>query len=367
MKNVTVKEIADYIESFAPLSMQENYDNAGLIVGATDMNVSNVLVCLDSTEEVVEEAIRRNCNMIVAHHPIVFKGLKKINGKNYVERVVIKCIQNNIALYACHTNLDNYNYGVNYEISQRLQLKNSKILQAKDDVLMKLVVFTPPSDVENVSHAIFQAGGGKIDQYENCSFSSEGIGSFKPIGNANPTVGQLNETTKTSELRLEFIVSSHLMNKVVYAMKMNHSYEEVAYDIIPMKNANQTEGAGMIGELENEVDELEFLKSLKQTFKMPVIQHTKLLNKAIKKVAFCGGAGSFLLQNAIQQNADVFITSDMKYHEFFDAENKIVIVNIGHFESEQFTINLLADYIQKKFLTFAVYLTETNTNPINYL
>ncbi|MES2799350.1 MAG: Nif3-like dinuclear metal center hexameric protein [Bacteroidota bacterium] len=362
-----VKDVVQYLESLAPRSMQEEYDNSGLIVGDLTMEITGVLVCLDSLESTVDEAIANNCNVIVAHHPIVFKGLKSLTGKNYVERVVIKCIQHNIALYAIHTNFDNYYFGVNYEIGRRIGLKNLTILQPKANVLNKLSVFVPIENADDLSKALFSAGAGNIGNYQECSFSTIGLGTFKPIGEANPTTGKLNELSSLEELKLEFLVSSHLTSAVVAAMKANHPYEEVAYDLVALSNENQTEGSGMVGELAIEMDEMEFLKHIKSTFSAGAIRYTKLLNKNIKKVAFCGGSGSFLLSKAKQSGADVFITADFKYHEFFDADNQIMIVDIGHYESEQFTINLLADIITKKFANFAVRLTEQNTNPINYL
>ena len=340
-----VVEITNYLESLAPRSSQESYDNCGLLVG---------------------DRLAKGCNLIIAHHPVIFKGLKSLTGANYIERTILACIKNGIALYAIHTNLDNYSKGVNYEIGQRIGLKNLRVLQPKSNVLAKLIVFTPETCLEQVREAAFNAGAGSIGNYNECHFELNGTGTFKPNESANPFDGEVGKRSSVPESRLEFLVSTHLISQVLAAVKQAHPYDEVAYDIIPLLNENQTEGSGMIGELETEMDEISFLKHVKSTFNCGAIRHTNLLNRKIKTVAFCGGSGSFLLSTAMRQKADVYITGDFKYHEFFDAENQILIADIGHYESEQFTSNLIADILKKKFTTFAVHLTGINTNPINY-
>jgi dinuclear metal center YbgI/SA1388 family protein len=362
-----LKEITKYLEQLAPLSSQESYDNSGLIVGDPEMEISAVLVSLDCTEAILDEAISLGANLIIAHHPIVFKGLKRLNGANYVERTVIKAIKNDTAIYAIHTNLDNYRFGVNHEIGRRLGLHDLKVLQPAKDTLSKLVVYVPHDQVEHVRNVMFESGSGNIGDYSDCSFELEGDGSFRPGDNTNPAVGEIGKREIVKETRIEVLVSNHSIGQVVQGMIKAHPYEEVAYDVIPIKNLNQYEGAGMIGELLEPMDESNFLHQLKEKFGCGVIRHTDLLGKPIRKVAFCGGSGSFLLTNAMRQKADIFITGDFKYHEFFDAEEKIVIADIGHYESEQFTIDLIGELLKKKFATFAVHLTAINTNPINYL
>ena len=364
--NMKVAEIAKILEEIAPLSSQESYDNSGLIVGNPNMEVNNALISLDCTEAIVDEAIEKDCNLIISHHPIVFKGLKKLTGRNYVERTVLKAIKNDIAIYAIHTNLDNYKLGVNRKIGDLLGISNPKILAPVSGKLMKLVVFIPTDQLDVVRNAMFDAGAGSIGDYEECSFSSEGMGSFKGGDNSNPSYGEKGERSYEPETKVEVLLPTHISTKVVKSMIKAHPYEEVAYDLIPLANTNNYEGAGMIGELDKEMGEEEFLALLKEQFKTGCIRHTKLLNKSIKTVAWCGGSGSFLLGKAKAQNADVFITGDFKYHEFFDAEDQIVIADIGHYESEQFTIQLISELIRKKIPTFAPYLTEQNTNPVNY-
>jgi len=361
-----LKEIISYLEELAPKSSQESYDNAGLLVGNPIWEVKGILVALDATEEVIEEAKQKGCNVLVVHHPIIFKGLKQLTGKNYVERVVLACIKNDIALYAIHTNLDNAKYGVNYEIGKRLGLINLRVLDPKPGVLSKFIVFVPNSHAEFVRQAAFGAGAGKIGKYTECHFSAAGTGTFLPGDEAVPFSGTPGVRSEEQELKLEFLVSNHKLSAVVHAVLDAHPYEEVAYDIYALKNVNQDEGAGMIGELKKEVNALDFLAHVKKTFGCGVIRHTQLLDKPIRVVAFCGGAGSFLLPQAKSKGADIYLTGDVKYHDFFDADGGIIYADIGHFESEQFTSHLLVEELKKKITTFAVLITDTNTNPINY-
>jgi len=361
-----VKEITNFLESLAPLSSQESYDNSGLLVGSPNDEVTGVLISLDCIEATIQEAIDKKCNLIISHHPIIFGGLKKLNGKNYVERTVIKAIQNNIALYAIHTNLDNYKLGVNHKMGTLLNLQNAKILAPVSNKLMKLSTYVPEDSKELVLKAMHEAGAGHIGNYSECSFSSPGMGTYLPNEEANPTKGVHHILSHEKEWKVEVILPMHVQNKVIGALIQAHPYEEVAYEIFSVANQNQDEGAGRIGELESPMEEKDFLALLKKTFNCDIIRHTSLRNKMIKKVALCGGSGSFLLKEAKRQKADIFITGDFKYHEFFDAENEIIIADIGHFESEQFTTNLLGELLTEKMPKFAVHLTGINTNPIKY-
>lgn len=361
-----IKEITNYLEQLAPINTAESYDNCGLIVGDYATEVTEVLLSLDCTEEIVEEAIEKGCNLIIAHHPIVFSGLKKLNGKNYVERTVIKAIKNDIAIYAIHTNLDNYRFGVNFEIGERLGLKNLSVLAPKSGMLNKISVFVPTENKLPVLNALFKAGAGSIGDYAQCSFETEGEGGFLPLANSNPVLGKVGKKETVKETKIEVIVDNTRLNKSISNMLKTHPYEEVAYDVVQLKNQNKYLGSGMIGELENPMETLDFLSLLKDKFECGVIKHTIICKKKIKTVAFCGGAGSFLLANAKNKQADIFITGDYKYHEFFDAENEIIIADIGHYESEQYTPHLLARILKEKFTNFAVRLTGKNTNPIKY-
>ena len=361
-----LNNIISELEKFAPISLQETYDNCGLLTGNKEQQITGAILCLDCTEDVIEEAINRNCNLVIAHHPIVFVGLKKLNGSNYVERTIIKAIQNNIAIYACHTNFDNVKLGVNNKIAQKIGLINTEILAPKKSTTKKLVTFVPTLNLENVRTALFNAGAGNIGNYANCSYALEGIGSFKANENANPFVGEIGKVHFEKESRLEVIFESYKEQKIIAALKENHPYEEVAYDLYNLENFNNEVGSGLIGELPIPMTENDFLNHLKIVFNLKSVKHTKFLEKKIQKVSLCGGSGSFLLKSAINLKSDIYISSDFKYHEFFDAENSILIADIGHYESEQFTPEIFYEIISNKFPTFALYLTEINTNPVNY-
>lgn len=361
------QEITTFIESLSPLAYQESYDNSGLIIGNPNDSVSGILLTLDITEEVIDEAIKLKMNMIISHHPLIFSGLKKINGKSETERCVLKAIKNNITIYAAHTNLDSVHGGVNSKICEKLGLKNCRVLSPVEGQLKKLVTFIPVADAEKVRAAIFDAGAGHIGNYDSCGFNAKGSGSFRGNESTNPYVGEKGKIHFEEETRFETIFPRYLQNKIVNALIKTHPYEEVAYDIYPLDNLNPQVGIGMVGELGQEVDETEFLQTIKNIFDCKAIRHTAFLNKKIKKVAIVGGSGSSYLHAAIGANADIFITGDFKYHQFFDAANKILIADIGHFESEQFTKELFYELLTKKFPKFAVRLSEVKTNPVNYL
>lgn len=362
-----IKQLTDFLETVAPLAYQEEYDNAGLIIGDPDREISEALISLDCTEAVLDEAIEKGIKLIISHHPIVFRGLKKFNGKNYVERVVLKAIKNDIALYAIHTNFDNVLAGVNKKICDKLGIKDCTILRPREGALKKLVTFCPDAQAEKVRQSMFNAGAGWIGNYSECSYNTEGFGTFKAGKDTDPYVGEIGSRHKEAEVRIETIYPANIERKVIAALYESHPYEEVAFDLYPVSNPYPQVGSGMIGNLETDQDEMEFLKRVKQELKTSVIRHTGLRGKKVRRVAVCGGAGSFLLPNALSAGADVFITADFKYHEFFDADGKLVIADVGHFESEQFTQELLLEIITEKFRNFALRLTIHNTNPINYL
>ncbi len=362
-----LKKIISVIENIAPLSFQESYDNAGLVTGSPDMDIKAALISLDITEAIVDEAIEKGCNLILSHHPLVFKALKSITGKNFVERALIKAIQHNIAIYSAHTNLDSVEGGVNSKICEKLQLKNCHFLTTRQDELRKLVTFAPSDKAQIVRTALFDAGAGHIGNYDQCSYNLEGQGTFRALDNTNPYVGEQGKLHFENEIRIEVIYPRYCESAVVNALLSAHPYEEVAYDIYPLKNKYEKSGAGMVGELDKEVDETVFLNQLKETFKSGYIKHTALLGKKIKNVAICGGSGSFLIKNALQHKADIFISADIKYHDFFTAQGRMIIADVGHYESEQFTKEVLFDIVNKNFTNFAVQISEINTNPINYL
>jgi dinuclear metal center YbgI/SA1388 family protein len=346
--------------------LQESYDNAGLITGDKDWTCTGIICTLDAIEEVINEAIEKKCNLIVAHHPIIFSGLKKINGKNYVEKTIIKAIKNDITIYAIHTNLDNVVDGVNGRIAAMLGLKNTAPLFLKENTLKKLFTFTPLDKAEEVRKAIFTAGGGHISNYSECSFNTEGIGTFKGNEGTNPYVGEPGKQHVEKEIKIEVILPAYLENKIVSAMIKAHPYEEVAYDVISLSNKSSLVGSGIIGDFAEELKEDDFLHLLKDVFKVPLVRHTQKRGKRVRKIACCGGAGSFLISNALAAGADAFVTADIKYHEFFNANNRLLVTDIGHYESEQFTIDLLQEVLEEKFPTFAVLKTQVKTNPVHY-
>ncbi len=362
-----LKELVKYLEQVAPLSLQESYDNSRLQVGNLRKNIKSALITVDCTEDVIREAKRKRTGVILTHHPLIFGSLKSIAGNNYVERTLELAIRNDIAIYAIHTNLDNIYTGVNSKICDKLGIKRKNILRPVRGGLKKLYTFIPIAYVEKVKKALFKSGAGHIGEYSEASFSSEGIGTFLPSDAATPHVGKKGVRHAEKEVKVETIFPDYLESQVLSALHNSHPYEEVAYDIVSLDNINPFVGSGMIGELSKSVGEMEFLKKIKRVMKAKGLRYTKLLGRKISRVAVCGGAGSFLLQDAVDGGADIFLTSDFKYHQFFDADNKIVIADIGHYESEQFTKELIAELVMKKFPKFALHLSETVTNPVKYL
>ena len=361
-----IQDVINYLETVAPPAYQEGYDNAGLLTGSGAWECTGVITALDAIEEVVIEAIEKKCNLIVAHHPIIFGGLKKLNGKNYVEKAVITAIKKDIAIYAIHTNLDNVLPGVNGKMADKLGLINRKILLPKAATLQKLFTFVPVEHAEAVRNAIFSAGGGHIGNYSECSFNIEGTGTFKGGEGTDPFVGEPGKRHHEKEVKLEVVFPAYLQQAIVKSLLNAHPYQEVAYDVFDVSNPHPGIGAGLIGELSQPLDEIAFLSMVKKHFNLSVIKHTALTGKPVTKVALCGGAGSFLVSKALALGAQAFITADMKYHEFFDANGKMLVCDIGHYESEQSTIELLAEILEQKFPTFAVLKTEVKTNPVNY-
>lgn len=365
----TIAEITKTLELWAHPSLQESYDNAGLITGNRLWNCTGILCSLDATEAIVEEAISRSCNLIIAHHPILFRSIKKLSGGSYPERTIISAIKNDIAIYAIHTNLDNVSYGVNQWMAENIgmRLASMQVLAPKAMIINQLVTYVPDYHADVVRNALFDAGGGAIGNYQECSFNTTGTGTFKPLKTANPAIGTAGGPREmVAETRIEMVFPSYLQGHIVKALYQAHPYETPAYEIIQLQNEWQQVGSGLIGELEATCTETALLGLVKTNFGLKFIRHSAFTNRPIRTVALCGGAGSFLTQVALNAGADAFITSDIKYHEFFDADNKLLLLDIGHFESEQFTIRGIAVYLKSKFPTFAVLQTEVNTNPVFY-
>ena len=363
---MTVKDILNCITEIAPLQWQESYDNAGLQVGDLSAEAHKALICLDITEEVVDEAIAKNCNVIVSHHPLIFKGLKHLTPQTYIERAVMKAIKHDIAMISMHTNLDNSYLGVSRVLAERLGLKNLHILQPLEGHLKKLVVYVPLSAAEAVRNAMFEAGAGCIGNYDSCSFNTHGQGSFRAGETAHPYVGEIGKVHFEDEVRIETVVPKYALNQVIAAMLKVHPYEEVAYDVFALENEFQQAGAGMIGEFESPMEELDFLALVANTIDSLCLRHSALTGRKIKKVTLCGGSGSPFMGDALRQKADAYLTADIKYHDFFIPENAMLLVDGGHFETEQFAKELIYELIRKKFPTFAAEIAETKTNSVHY-
>lgn len=370
----TIKEITSLLETLAPTAYAEDFDNVGLLVGNPETEITGILVCHDALENVIDEAISKKCNLVVCFHPILFSSLKKITGKNYVERAVIKAIKNDIAIYALHTALDNHQNGVNKLFCDALGIIKPKILIPKQNYIRKLVTYTLPENAEEVRNALFNEGAGTIGNYENCSFNSQGIGTYMGNERSNPEIGERFEFVENKEIKIEVTFEKHLEQKILKALFNAHSYEEVAYEIYSLENAHQNIGLGMIGQLEKPMNEKDFLLFVKEKMQAKSIRHSEFTGKSIQKVAVLGGSGSFAIKNAIAAGADAFLTADLKYHNFYEAENQLLLADIGHFESERYTKNYIVDFLRKKILNFApvslisgIILSEENTNPVKYL
>ncbi|MDZ7741894.1 MAG: Nif3-like dinuclear metal center hexameric protein [Bacteroidota bacterium] len=362
-----LREITGELERIAPLSLQEDYDNAGLLIGNEHDEINKALICLDVTDQVLEEALQQKCGLIISHHPLIFGGIKRLNGNDPVERLVIKAIQNRIAIYAIHTNIDNISGGVNMEIANRLGLKNTEVLKPKKNLLRKLVTFCPAENADQVRQAMFDAGAGHIGNYDCCSYNIDGKGSFRAGEGSDPHVGEINKLHFEKETRIEIIYPLYLEERIIRSMIAAHPYEEVAYDIYPLENTFNLVGSGIIGDLEEKMDKMQFLELLKEKFQAGCVKFTGTEKKEVGKIALCGGAGSFLIRAAKARGADVFISGDIKYHDFFLSDKSMMIVDIGHYESEQYTKELIFTVLKQKFPTFALQISNVNTNPVNYL
>ncbi len=362
-----IKDIINALERFAPLPLQDGFDNSGLQIGLTQVEATGALLCLDVTEAIIDEAISKGCNLVIAHHPLLFKGYKSITGKDYVERCILKAIKNDIVIYAAHTNLDNSTGGVSFKIAQKLGLINPRILAPKSEMLAKLITYVPTTHVEQVRTALFNVGCGHIGNYDSCSFNVAGNGTFRALEGSNPFCGEVGKVHNEAEVRVETVFPAYKKSTIISALLKAHPYEEVAFDIFALQNSWQEVGAGVIAELPEPIDELDFLKQIKETFKVGCVKHSDLRGSKIKKVAICGGSGGFLLPQAIGAGADLFLSAEIKYHDYFGKENQILMADIGHYESEQYTIELFEELLLEACPTLKMHKTEVNTNPINYL
>jgi len=362
-----ISQIIESLEDFAPLGLQESFDNSGLQVGDVSQTVEGILLCLDVTEEVVDEALELGCNLIISHHPLLFKPIKKLSVKTYIERCVIKACKNDLVIYSAHTNIDNASGGLNYYLAEKLGLQNLRILSPRKEGLLKLVTFVPENHAETVLNAMFGAGAGCIGNYDSCSFNAHGTGTFRAGENTNLFVGNRYELHSEPEIRIETVLPAQKKSAVIKGLLATHPYEEPVYDLYHLTNEWRGAGSGVVGELPYPEEEETFLYRIKSVLKLQNIKHSTLNGKEIREVALCGGNGAFLIPDAIAYGADVFITGEAKYNDFYDVENKILLTVIGHYESEIITKELFYDIISKKITNFAVHFSTTNSNPVNYL
>jgi len=363
---MTVGEFCRFFENYYPLEFQESYDNSGLQVGKLNVEIKGILITLDITEEIIDEAINYGDNLILSHHPLIFKELKTITDKNHIGKIITKAIENNIAIYSAHTNIDNNLYGINLFLTKLLNLVNPQILLPFNNFLYKLVTYVPVEYAQSVRESILKAGAGFIGNYDMCSFNSEGTGTFRPLENTKPFIGTTNDISFVREIKIETIVPSHLLKKVINALINSHPYEEVAYDIYPLQNSYNKAGSGIIAETEDFIDVIKFMEFLKQTLNIKYIKHSKIIKNNIKKIAICSGSGSFLIKEAINKNVDLFITGEIKYHQYFEAEDKIILIEIGHYESEKIIKDFFYDFLNKNLTKFAIHKSKIDTNPIKY-
>lgn len=366
MSCMIVKEVTQILEDLAPLPYAEDFDNVGLLVGSSQQKVEGILITLDTLEKTIDEAIENNCNLIVSFHPIIFSGLKSLTGKNYVERVVMRALKHDIAIYAIHTALDNVSQGMGKAMCDQLNLSDRKVLIPKDSVIKKLVTYIPQKEANTVKNALFAAGAGSIGNYEFCSFSNSGKGSFKGNEKSNPKLGKRGEFQEETEIQLHLTFEAFKEQQILRTLFETHPYEEVAYEVTTLNNKNQQVGLGMVGKLPKALDEMNFLKQVQYVFNAQGIRHSEMRNKTVETVAVLGGSGAFAIKAALGAGADALITADLKYHQFYEAEGKILLLDIGHYESEQFIKPLIADHLRKKISNFAIILSE-DTNPIKYL
>ena len=367
---MTIGELTTYLEDWAPPGAAWERDNVGLQIGSREKKLKNILLCLELNQEVLNEALDKKCNFIFTHHPLIFNPLKRIDTQKDLQAKLIEVIiKNDLTVYSAHTNLDFTKDGVSFELAKTLKLKNINFLETEESNQFKVVLFVPEKYLEKVAGAVFSAGGGIIGEYKNCSFRLKGEGTFQGSEKSNPAIGKKLRMEKVEETRLELIVDSWNLKKVISALMKTHPYEEPAYDVYPLKNRNVNYGEGAIGELTAKMNEKQFLGHVNKSLKTEAVRFCRGKNTSIQKVAVCGGAGSGLLKSAVAAGADAFITADIKYHTFHDALGNILLIDAGHYETEIFSLNA----VQKKIETYfgknrniKVYKYSRSTNPIKF-
>ena len=365
---MTGNEIIKYLEDWAPKGIAWEKDNVGLQVGDPKIKIRNIILSLDLNEEVVDSAIKENCNLIITHHPLLFYPLKDLDFSKSKKAIMIeKMIKNDITLYSAHTNLDFTKHGVSYQLAKRLSLRNIKFLKNLSNNQVKLSVFVPLAHLDKVSDAIYQAGGGIIGEYSNCSFRTSGKGTFSGSVQSNPSIGKKGVVETVEEVKLEVLVDQWKLSHVISSIKIAHPYEEIAYDVYPLLKENVNYGIGAIGELNKQMIPGEFLKLVSSKLNVPAFRYTKNGRKKIKTVAVCGGSCSELIDEAMKQKADAFITADLKYHSFQDAEGNILLIDAGHYETEVPVLDEIKHRLEKLLIKnkkIRVLKFRGSTNPV---
>jgi len=357
-----IKEVISFLENKFPLSWQEDFDNSGIQCGDKERDITGVVVCFDMSEVVIEEAISKGANMVVSHHPIIYRDvIKRIEPTNRVGKILCKALENKILLYSMHTNIDSGKAGGNSLFAQKLELQKLSVLSPKENEFCKLVVFVPSENSVFLRDALFKAGCGNIGNYSHCSFSCEGIGSFKPLADANPHIGQHNRIERVEEERIEMIFSKIKKRQIVEALYQHHPYEEPAFDIFALENTNKDIGLGRVGFLPQPMVAADFIHYVKQKLNVELVRFSGNSKAEISKVAVCGGGGASHIKDALTAGADAYITGDLKYHDFFIPENKMLLVDIGHFEGEHFIREIITSLLKEKFKNFSTYFTEVES------
>lgn len=363
-----IKEIIHHLQELAPLARQEDYDNSGLQVGRVDVDCSGALVCVDVTPAVVNEAIALGCNLIISHHPLIFKPLKHITGSSLTEQSVMIALSNNVTVYSAHTCLDNAPKGVSWKMAHMLGLEQVSVLQPQTNRMLKLSVFVPPTHADKLCESLFEAGAGHIGSYEHCVFRSQGCGSWRPLDGADPCIGTVGEVSSQPEVRLDMMLPVWKREAVEQALLAVHPYERPAYEFVAVRNSEPDAGSGAIGVLPEPMTAAQLALKIKDTFGSPVIRCSLMAPESmVQKVALCGGSGASLISHAIAAGADVYLTSDTKYHDFVDYGKRILLVDIGHHESEQCTKSIFYHLIREIFPNFAVRYSQQDINPIKYM
>lgn len=371
---ILVKNIESTLSQLAPAMLKMDYDNVGLQVGDSSSKVKKILVSLNITSEVAEEAVKKKCDLIVSHHPLIFRPLKNIRAGEGNSDIIIKLVRNNISYIACHTNFDSVKQGVSFLLAEKIGLKNPKVLVTSKEIRKssyienyKLTVYVPKTHLFLLKKALAEAGAATIGEYDFCYFEQEGTGSFRPGIKATPHIGEKEKLSEITEIKLETIVPVRTVSSVIKALLQTHPYEEPAYDLYKLENDFQNYGLGAIGDLEKEVSMNEFLKIVTNKLKIDNVRFSRPENsKRIKRVAVMGGSGGDMWRKALSQGADAYLTAECDHHTFLDAKGKLFIVEATHQATEQFAVQGLTNYIKSKYANLEVVTSQEDCDPILY-